>query len=183
GIAQMPVKSKLAPLSLKDYVQKIWSLGTTDVRLSDLLKPERISVPIRATDKRSVLTELLGLLVGTGQPEFLDILRSVEEREQVLSTGIGRGVAIPHGKSPQVQELQLAAGTSAAPVAFDALDGQPVRIFFLLIGPEATSGESVKTLGRISRLVREEPLRKRLLSARDAGEFYRVLCEAERQVA
>ena len=79
----MPVKSKLAPPLLKDYVQQIWSQGTPDVRLSDLLKPERISVPIRATDKRSVLTELLGLLVGTGQPEFLDILRSVEEREQV----------------------------------------------------------------------------------------------------
>src|SRR5256885_15845823 len=133
----MPVKSKLAALYLSHYVQQIWRSGTTDVRLTDLLKPERISVPIRATDKRAVLTELLGLLVGAGQPEFLDILRSVEEREQVLSTGIGRGVAIPHGKSRQVQELQLAAGTSAAPVAFDALDGEPGRIFFLFIGAEA----------------------------------------------
>jgi mannitol/fructose-specific phosphotransferase system IIA component (Ntr-type) len=138
---------------------------------------------MRGTDKRSVLAELLGLLVEKGQPEFFDILRAVEERERVLSTGIGRGVAIPHGKSQQVHELRLAAGTSAAPVAFDALDGQPVRLFFLLIGPEAANGEDVKTLGRITRLVRDETLRNRLLSARDAGEFYRFLCEAERQVA
>jgi mannitol/fructose-specific phosphotransferase system IIA component (Ntr-type) len=151
--------------------------------LADLLKPERISVPIRGTDKRSVLSELLGLLVGNGQPQFVDILRAVEERERVLSTGIGRGVAVPHGKSQQVQELRLAAGTSAAPVAFDALDGQPVRLFFLLIGPEVANGEDVKTLGRITRLVRGEALRNHLLSARDAGEFYRFLCEAERQVA
>ena len=134
-------------------------------------------------DKRSVLTELLGLVVEKGQPEFFDILRAVEERERVLSTGIGRGVAVPHGKSQQVQELRLAAGTSAAPVAFDALDGQPVRLFFLLIGPEVANGEDVKTLGRITRLVRGEALRNHLLSARDAGEFYRFLCEAERQVA
>lgn len=151
--------------------------------LADLLRPERVSVPLHGSDKPSVLSELLGLLVGKGQPEFFDILRAVEERERVLSTGIGRGVAIPHGKSQQVHELRLAAGTSAAPVAFDALDGQPVRLFFLLIGPEAANGEDVKTLGRITRLVRDETLRNRLLSARDAGEFYRFLCEAERQVA
>jgi PTS system nitrogen regulatory IIA component len=155
----------------------------SNVLLTDLLRPERIGVPLRATDKRSVLSEMLGLLIATGQPDFPDILRAVEERERVLSTGIGHGVAIPHCKSQRLQELRLAAGTSAAPVAFDALDGQPVRLFFLLIGPEATAGEDVKTLGRITRLVRQEPLRKRLLAARDAGDFYRVLCEAERQVA
>ena len=151
--------------------------------LAGLLAPERIRVPIRGTEKRAILSELLGLVADAGQPDFGDILRVVEERERVLSTGIGHGVAIPHGKSQRVQELRLAAGISTAPVAFDALDGQPVRLFFLLIGPEATAGEDVKTLGRITRLVRREPLRERLLAARDAGEFYRLLCEAERQVA
>jgi mannitol/fructose-specific phosphotransferase system IIA component (Ntr-type) len=68
-------------------------------------------------------------------------------------------------------------------VAFDALDGQPVRLFFLVIGPEATAGEEVKALGRISRLVRRAPVREGLLASRDPGEFYRFLCEAERQVA
>ena len=151
--------------------------------LAGLLTPERIRVPIRGTEKRAILSELLSLVADVGQPDFGDILRVVEERERVLSTGIGHGVAIPHGKSQRVRELRLAAGISTAPVAFDALDGQPVRLFFLLIGPEATAGEDVKTLGRITRLVRREPLRERLLAARDAGEFYRLLCEAERQVA
>jgi nitrogen PTS system EIIA component len=153
------------------------------VLLAGLLAPERIRVPIRGTEKRAILSELLGLVADVGQPDFGDILRVVEERERVLSTGIGHGVAIPHGKSQRVRELRLAAGISTAPVAFDALDGQPVRLFFLLIGPEVTAGEDVKTLGRITRLVRREPLRERLLAARDAGEFYRLLCEAERQVA
>jgi PTS system nitrogen regulatory IIA component len=153
------------------------------VLLTDLLTPDRIRVPIQSRDKVTVLSELLGLVVGTGEPEFPDILRAVEERERVLSTGIGHGVAIPHGKSQRIQELRLAAGASAAPVAFDALDGQPVRLFFLLIGPEATGGDEVKTLGRISRLVRREPFREKLLGARNAEEFYRYLCEAERHVA
>jgi PTS system nitrogen regulatory IIA component len=153
------------------------------VLLTDLLTPERIRVPILGKDKLTVLTELLGLVVAAGQPEFLDILRAVEERERVLSTGIGHGVAIPHGRSPRIHEVRLAAGASPAPVAFDSLDGQPVRLFFLLIGPEGSAGEDVKALGRISRLVRHAPLRQQLLSARDANEFYRFLCEAERQVA
>jgi mannitol/fructose-specific phosphotransferase system IIA component (Ntr-type) len=153
------------------------------VLLTDLLTPDRIRVPIVGSEKWAVLHELLGLVVQPGQPEFLDILRAVEERERVLSTGIGHGVAIPHGKSQRIHELRMAAGASAAPVAFDALDGQPVRLFFLLIGPEATAGDDVKALGRISRLVRREPIREGLLAARDPGEFYRFLREAERQVA
>jgi mannitol/fructose-specific phosphotransferase system IIA component (Ntr-type) len=157
--------------------------STSDVLLTDLLAPDRIKVPILGRDKPAVLSEMLGLLVGPGTPEFLDILRAVEERERVLSTGIGHGVAIPHCKSQQIQELRIAAGASSAPVAFDALDGQPVRLFFLLIGPEATAGEEVKALGRISRLVRRAPVREGLLACRDAGAFYRFLCEAERQVA
>ncbi|MBI4501156.1 MAG: PTS sugar transporter subunit IIA [Gemmatimonadetes bacterium] len=151
--------------------------------LSDLLTPQRIKVPILGTDKRTVLSELLELVVGTGQPEFLDIFRAVEERERVLSTGIGHGVAIPHGKSQRLKELRLAAGVTPAPVAFDALDGQPVRLFFLLIGPAESTGEDVRALGRISRLVRREQVREKLLAAPDAGEFHRVLAEAERLVS
>ena len=151
--------------------------------LTDLLTPDRIRVPIVAQDKPGVLVELLDLVVGRGQPEYLDILRAVEERERVLSTGIGHGVAIPHGKSHRMQDLRLAAGATTAPVAFDALDGQPVRLFFLLVGPEAGAGGDVKTLGRISRLMRRAPLRERLAAAASPAEFYRLLADAERQVA
>ncbi|MBI4421030.1 MAG: PTS sugar transporter subunit IIA [Gemmatimonadetes bacterium] len=147
--------------------------------LSDLLTPQRIKVPITGQDKGAVLRELVALVAEDGPPEFDEILRAVEERERVLSTGVGHGVAIPHGKSHRVQALRLAAGASAAPVAFEALDGQPVRLFFLLIGPENNPGADVKALSRISRLVRREPFRAQLLAARNAEEFYRFLCEAE----
>jgi mannitol/fructose-specific phosphotransferase system IIA component (Ntr-type) len=97
----------------------------------------------------------------------------------VLSTGIGHGVAIPHGKSAAVSELRMAAGRVAEPVEFDALDGQPVELLFLLVGPETAAGPHIKALSRISRLVRKDEVRDRLISARDAGEFLRTLQEAE----
>jgi nitrogen PTS system EIIA component len=151
------------------------------VLLGDLLQPIRIRVPLAGRDKSAVLRELAGLAVADGGGgQFQDVLRAVEAREAVLSTGIGYGVAVPHGTSPTLPDLRLVAGTTAEPVGFDSLDGQPVRLFFLLVGPEHSAGAHVKALSRIVRLVRREPFRQRLLAARDADEFYRFLCDAER---
>ncbi len=148
--------------------------------LGDLLTPARIRVPLKGRSKQAVLNELVHLVADNGGEQFEDILRAVAAREAMLSTGMGYGVAIPHGKSPTLPDLRLAAGTTGEPVSFDALDGQPVRLFFLLAGPESASGAHVKALSRISRLVRREPFRQRLLQARDSEEFYRFLCDAER---
>lgn len=148
--------------------------------LIDLVTPERIKIPLEATRKDDLLRELVTLAIGDDpidHPE--DVRRAVREREDVLSTGIGNGVAIPHGKSAAVPELRLAAGVTAEPVDFDALDGQPVRLFFLLIGPETAAGPHVKALSRISRLVRREEVRDRLLAARTPLEFYEALRDAE----
>jgi len=148
--------------------------------LSDLITPERIKIPLESTNKDDLLRELVDLATrddAVSDPG--DVLRAVREREAVLSTGIGHGVAIPHGKSPALSELRLAAGYTEAPVDFDALDGQPVRLFFLLVGPEAAAGAHIKALSRISRLVRKDDMRQRLLAARDAHEFYQVLREFE----
>ena len=149
------------------------------MHLSDLLTPHRIKVPLVGTDKDAVIRELVGLAVDNGAGEFDQVLRAVEEREAVLSTGIGFGVAIPHGKTAGTRGIMLAAGTSQRPVAFDALDGEPVRLFFLLIGPETSAGDHVKALSRISRLVRRQPVRERLLAAGTAEEFFRTLCDAD----
>jgi PTS system nitrogen regulatory IIA component len=103
----------------------------------------------------------------------------VREREQVLSTGIGDGIAIPHGRTPYVDDLRLAAGVSAAGIDYDAVDGRPVRLFFMLVGPEAASGLHVKALSRISRLLRHDELRAQLVAAASADAFLRLISVSE----
>jgi len=157
------------------------------MRLSELLTPSRIRIPLRARDKEGVLRELVELILpedggtagggGPGQAE--EVLGAILERERQFPTGIGYGVAVPHGKTPALSTLGVVAGTTVDPVAYETVDGEPVRIFFMLAGPESLSGAHVKALSRISRLVRREPIRVRLLNARTPEEFYRVLCEAE----
>ena len=150
--------------------------------LSELLTPERIKIPLQATTKEELLRELVQVVSANEHIEDADeVLRAVREREAVLSTGIGNGVAIPHGKSGAVPELCMAAGRTANPVDFDALDGQPVSLFFLLVGPETAAGPHIKALSRISRLVRRDSVRQQLVAACSAGEFFDAMKEAEAQ--
>lgn len=149
------------------------------MRLSDLLTPSRIRVPIQASSKEGVLRELVELLLAGDGDQAEEVLGAILERERQFPTGIGYGVAVPHGRTPALSSLALVAGTTAAPVAYETIDGEPVRLFFLLAGPESLAGAHVKALSRISRLVRREPVRARLLRARTPEEFYRTLCEAE----
>lgn len=150
------------------------------MRLSELLTPARIRVPLQARDKDGVLRELVELLLdGDGAQHRDEILGAILERERQFPTGIGYGVAVPHGKTPALTTLGVVAGTTPAPVPYETIDGEPVRLFFLLAGPESLAGQHVKALSRISRLVRREPIRQRLLAARTPQEFYRTLCEAE----
>ncbi len=150
------------------------------MQLADLLSIERIRIPLEGGTKDELLRELVSVLAeddGIGDRDV--VLQAVRDREAILSTGIGHGVAIPHGKSPVVPELRMAAGRTATPVDFDALDGQPVQLLFLLIGPESAAGPHIKALSRISRLVRREDLRERLVRAGSAREFLDALRDAE----
>jgi PTS system nitrogen regulatory IIA component len=149
------------------------------VLLSELLTPDRVVMPLTARDKKSVIAELTRHLTERSGGDFAEVLGAVEEREAVLSTGIGFGVAIPHARSAQVRELSLVCGVSPSPVPFDSIDGEPVRLFFLIVGPEASAGEHVKVLGRIARLVRRDNLREQLCEAETPDEFYSLLLEAE----
>lgn len=150
------------------------------MRLSDLLTPSRIRVPLQAQSKEGVLRELVQFLVGRdGEDRVGDVFQAILERERQFPTGIGYGVAVPHGKTPALANLIAVAGTSPVPVPYETVDGEPVRLFFMLAGPESQAGAHVKALSRISRLVRREPVRVQLLSARSPEEFYRSLCEAE----
>ncbi|MGH7477105.1 MAG: PTS sugar transporter subunit IIA [Longimicrobiales bacterium] len=148
--------------------------------LTDLITPEQIKIPLQAQTKDELLRELVALVApGDGSATSPDILRAVREREAVLSTGIGGGVAIPHGKSAVLTSLRMAAGRTTQPVDFDALDGEPVQLLFLLIGPESAAGPHIKALSRISRIVRKDTVRRRLIDAGSAQEFYDALKEAE----
>ena len=123
------------------------------------------------------MVDLAALGNGGGASE--EVLGAILEREKQFPTGIGYGVAVPHGKTPVLAALVVVAGTTQAPVPYETIDGEPVRLFFLLAGPESAAGAHVKALSRISRLVRREPGRGKLRRARTPDEFYRVVCEAE----
>jgi PTS system nitrogen regulatory IIA component len=150
------------------------------VLLSELLSVERVRVPLGSRTKSDVLEELVQLVArGQSGADRDAILASVREREQVLSTGIGDGIAIPHGRTPNVDDLVLAAGVAHGGIEYDALDGRPVRLFFMLIGPESASGAHVKALSRISRLMRRDELRRELTEVTSAEEFLRLIAAAE----
>jgi mannitol/fructose-specific phosphotransferase system IIA component (Ntr-type) len=155
-------------------------MAETSLLLTDLLTVDRIKIPLQARTKDEILRELVDVIRHTdGAREADDILRAVRERESVLSTGIGNGVAIPHGKSPLVPDLIMAAGSTPEPIDFDSLDGEPVSLFFLLVGPETAAGPHFKALSRISRLVRRDDARDRLIRSKTPQEFFRALQEAE----
>ena len=147
--------------------------------LTELLTPDRVVVPLAARDKAGVIAELTRHLVERSGGEYVQVLQAVEERESVLSTGIGFGVAIPHARSAAVSELSVVGGLSPVPVPYDSIDGDPVRLFFLIVGPEASAGQHVKVLSRIARLVRRETLREQLCEADTPDQFYSALLDAE----
>jgi len=150
--------------------------------LSNLLSVDRIRIPIEALDKAAVIGDMCAFLAdtcGATTDEAREIEDAVLERETVFSTGIGGGVAIPHGKSEAMPELVLVAGRTAEPVDFDALDGRPVRLIFLLIGPESAADTHIKVLSRIGRVLRSEPSRRRLVAAASPADFHAALKTAE----
>lgn len=149
--------------------------------LADLLTPDRIKVPLESTDKAALIGELATLLANvSGLPDEEERLRhAVLEREAKYSTGIGAGIALPHGKCDVLDELVLVGGRTEVPVDFDALDAQPVRLVMMLVGPESSASLHVKILGRISRLLRSHSVRDRLVECATAGEFLATIREAE----
>jgi len=151
--------------------------------LTDLLSPDRIKIPLQSGDKPGVIAELSEFLAdgceldSNGREE---ILRAVLAREEVLSTGIGGGLAIPHGRSEAIDQLVLVAGRTAEPIDFGALDGRPVQIILLLVGPESESDRHIKVLSRIGRLLRSKDVRNDLIAAESSAAFYDVLKRAEK---
>lgn len=150
--------------------------------LSQLLAPDRVLVPLSARDKSGVLRELTSRLVAVAGGDEADVLHAVREREESQCTGYGYEVAIPHGRSPTLSALAVVAGVAAAPVEYGAMDGLPVRLFFLVAGPESAAGQQVRALARIARLVRRPEIRARLIKAETPEAFIEVVRESEERV-
>lgn len=152
------------------------------MRLTELLTTERVAVRhndgARPLDKTGILTILAQMLASGARVDAKEVERVLSEREQLQSTGIGEGVAIPHGALPQLDTQ--CAGLLVVPegVDFAAIDGLKVNILFAVIGPKRATGEHLKTLARVSRLLRNKTFRDRLVSASDAKQAYDLI-EAE----
>ena len=148
--------------------------------LSDLLTAERVKVPLVSRSKNEVLRELVQLAMPSADAAASErVMKAVLDRETLLSTGIGSGIAIPHGRTGEVASLILTAGVAPDPIPFDALDGEPVSLFFLLLGPDSAAGAHVRALGRISRILRHEAVRAELSHAATAEAFLQRLIGAE----
>jgi len=152
------------------------------MRLTDILTESRIELHLTADGKDGVIERLVDLVAdGMSEGERASILGSVKAREQLMSTGVGNGVAIPHGKTNAVESLIAAFGRCEEPVDYDALDGRPVTLVFLLVGPEDAAGPHIKALSRISRLLSYEDFRARLSNSDDPSEVMKAITEEERQ--
>ncbi len=150
------------------------------MKIIDLLNPAAIVPDLRALDKNGALEELADALVAVEQGlNRQEVLQVLQERERLGSTGIGEGVAIPHGKLPAIDRLFIAFGRSGAGIEFDSMDGRPARLFFLLLAPEDCVGVHLKTLARISKLLKSSAVRNRLLEAAGYEEIYRIISEEE----
>ena len=148
--------------------------------LSELINEKAISLTLAARDKDSCIKELVQLLESAHRVNTKgEILSKVLQRESMTSTGIGNGVAIPHGKTRLLDHLVAACGVSPGGMEFDSMDGEPAYLFILLVSPESLRGPHVKALANISRLLKEESVRLGLRQSRTPQEFLSLLREAE----
>ncbi|MBN1817736.1 MAG: PTS sugar transporter subunit IIA, partial [Sedimentisphaerales bacterium] len=125
--------------------------------LTEILQPTCVKAPLAATDKDGAITELIDLLDTSGALQDKNtVLEAVMTREATRSTGIGSGIAIPHGKCNGVRELVMAIGIAGAPIEYDSIDNKPVKIICLLVSPNTQTGPHIQALARISRLMLDE---------------------------
>lgn len=148
--------------------------------LTELLDEKAILVNLKATQKQEVIEELAAALTASGRiSDNREVLQAVLEREKIMSTGIGKGVAIPHGKCKAVDRLVGVLGIKKEGVDFQSLDEQPVYLFFLLVSPLNVSGPHIRALAHISRLLRHDNLRKQLIAAEDPRDALALIAEEE----
>ncbi|RPI61406.1 MAG: PTS sugar transporter subunit IIA [Ignavibacteriales bacterium] len=150
------------------------------MKVSELLKPEFIISELNGESKEEIINELIDLFKNDPRVEDIDKVRSaVLDREKVMSTGVGKGFAIPHGKTNAVKEIVGAFGKIKDGIDYDALDGNPVNLVFLLVGKDNLISTHIKLLSRISRLMNKDDFRHRLTEANTADEIVKLFSDEE----
>jgi PTS system nitrogen regulatory IIA component len=151
------------------------------MKILDALPKEAILVDLKAVDKEGVLGELVMPIAEIAGIEREDLVKVLMERERLGSTGIGEGIGIPHGKIRGLKSLMLGFGRSQKGVDFDSMDGLPAHIFFLLITPENSTGLHLKLLARISKILKNDLFKDKLLRASSRDEIYSIIKEEEEE--
>ena len=152
------------------------------MKFADFITTKAIRAELKAQSKESVIEELVQALLDAGEidaDQQEDIVASIMKREELGSTGIGRGVAVPHTKHPSVQKLVGTVGVSEEGIDFDSLDGERVQLFFLLISPPERPGDHLRALENISRQLRDETFCRFLKQSKTADDINQLLQEAD----
>ena len=145
------------------------------MNISDLLAPEAVLASLKAQNKKQLLQELAARAhARTGLPEK-QIFETLIERERLGTTGVGSGIAIPHGRMAGATSITGVFAKLESPIAYDAVDGQPVDLIFMLLAPENAGADHLKALARVSRLLRDKSVCEKLRTARSAEALYAIL--------
>lgn len=151
------------------------------MKISDILSADVISVGMDVTDKDDAIRKIIDLSEASGK--ILDkekVTKTIFEREKLVSTGVGKGFAIPHGKTDAISDVVAAFAITKEPIDFDSIDGEPVSFIFLLIGKENLLNTHIKLLSRISRLMNKDEFREALLEAKTREEVLKIFKDEEK---
>src|ERR1700752_1176460 len=143
--------------------------------LTDLVAPNGVIPALKVNSKKQILQELAAKAAELSGQSERTVLETLQQREKLGSTGVGNGIAIPHGKLPKLNKLFGLFARLDRPVDFEALDGQPVDLVFLLLAPETAGADHLKALARVARLLRDADVARKLRASRDAQAIYSVL--------
>ena len=150
------------------------------MKISDILAENLVITGLEGNSKDEIIDAMIDLVATS--PKVLDkakVREAIFEREKIMSTGVGNGFAIPHGKTDAVTDIVAAFATTAQPIDYQSLDEKPVRLVFLLVGKDNMVGPHIKLLSRISRLMSKEDLRKRLLDVKTPKEVLDLFRQEE----
>ena len=151
------------------------------MKIIDVMSKEAILDDLKSQNKKGILEELVVPLAGSTGLNADDLVRVLMERERLGSTGIGGGIGIPHGKIKDLESLVLGFGLSRKGIDFESIDGEPTHIFFVLITPEDSTGLHLKLLARISRILKNDHFKERLMNAADRDEIFDIIKQEDEE--